>query len=406
MVSCHAVSTHASARRDELTPADAATVLRAAAATAGGRALGPNELRAAVAALQHAAGLAGDTAVDAARDAHVHAHVHDARGRGIGGSTAAIATTAVAAMKLPVPDTFGVLAPSSALLHAWGAPASLLARVDPRRLRLAHPLVPWAVCAAAGIRATRDAVTEQRFLTEAEEMGQGTDAVDTLGSGRSNLSFDTSGGDGGGGDFSLDTDRHLSATHPSGNESLDSERHLSASPPISGGISGGEVGDLHELTAAATVFTSSNEPAMPLPVLEAAVAAAPAAIPPAVAGRRRSEGGASWPEAEAAAQRLLCDDFVQALFHVLTVAHLDPTPPVSADELGHRVRAAAAALVVVDSLQTRLVVDGGADGGDTRHLDDTHYGARALWALYHDTQTLEFWNPSEELRTLTLDFSP
>eukprot|EP00740_Mantoniella_antarctica_P012676 CAMPEP_0181382710 /NCGR_PEP_ID=MMETSP1106-20121128/20907_1 /TAXON_ID=81844 /ORGANISM="Mantoniella antarctica, Strain SL-175" /LENGTH=261 /DNA_ID=CAMNT_0023502193 /DNA_START=54 /DNA_END=836 /DNA_ORIENTATION=+ len=180
-------------------------------------------------------------------------------------------------MKLPVPDAFGVLAPSSALLHAWGAPASLLARVDPRRLRLAHPLVPWAVCAAAGIRATRDAVTEQRFLTEAEEMGQGTDAVDTLGSGRSNLSFDTSGGDGGGGDFSLDTDRHLSATHPSGNESLDSERHLSASPLISGGISGGEVGDLHELTAAATVFTSSNEPAMPLPVLEAAVAAAPAA---------------------------------------------------------------------------------------------------------------------------------
>ena len=45
--------------RDELTPGDAAAVLRAAAATAAGRALGPNELRAAVAALQQAAGIAG-----------------------------------------------------------------------------------------------------------------------------------------------------------------------------------------------------------------------------------------------------------------------------------------------------------------------------------------------------------
>jgi hypothetical protein len=61
-----------------------------------------------------------------------------------------------------------ILAPSSSLLHAWGTPGSLLARVDPRRLRLTHALVPAEVCAAAGIRATRDAVTEQRLLEDSD----------------------------------------------------------------------------------------------------------------------------------------------------------------------------------------------------------------------------------------------
>ena len=121
--------------RDELTPADADAALRVAAKKAKGRALGPNELRAAVAALRHAAGQV------------------DGGGFEISSSSSSVAAQkGVAAPRrregtTPVPDSFGVLAPSTSLFHAWGAPSSLLQRLDRRKLRLAHDLVPANACA-------------------------------------------------------------------------------------------------------------------------------------------------------------------------------------------------------------------------------------------------------------------
>ena len=69
---------------------------------------------------------------------------------------------------IPVPDSFGVLAPSTCLMHAWGAPQSLLHRLDRRKLRLAHELVPASACHSAGIRAVKDAVFERR-VTEHDD---------------------------------------------------------------------------------------------------------------------------------------------------------------------------------------------------------------------------------------------
>ena len=132
--------------RDELTPADADAALRVAAKKANGRALGPNELRAAVAALRHAAGQ-----VDGGFEASSSVEVAAKERRR--------STTTT-----PVPDSFGVLTPSTSLFHAWGAPRSLLRRLDRRKLRLAHDLVPAGSCAAVGIRAVRDAVFERRVV--------------------------------------------------------------------------------------------------------------------------------------------------------------------------------------------------------------------------------------------------
>ena len=125
--------------RDELTPADADAALRVAARNARGAPLGPNELRAAVAALRHATGDDNESNDDSNRP------------RGV---------TRVST--IPVPDSFGVLAPSTCLMHAWGAPQSLLHRLDRRKLRLAHELVPASACHSAGIRAVKDAVFERR----------------------------------------------------------------------------------------------------------------------------------------------------------------------------------------------------------------------------------------------------
>ena len=131
--------------RDELTPADADAALRVAARNARGSPLGPNELRAAVAALRHATGDDNESNDDSNRP------------RGV---------TRVST--IPVPDSFGVLAPSTCLMHAWGAPQSLLHRLDRRKLRLAHELVPASACHSAGIRAVKDAVFE-RHVTEHDD---------------------------------------------------------------------------------------------------------------------------------------------------------------------------------------------------------------------------------------------
>jgi hypothetical protein len=94
-------------------------------------ALGPNELRAAVAALQQAAELTDGGGEGAAAGGNGGGG-NGGGGRGGRGGGDGSTEAAVAAMDLPVPDTFGVLVLSSALLHAWGTPVSLLARVDPR----------------------------------------------------------------------------------------------------------------------------------------------------------------------------------------------------------------------------------------------------------------------------------
>ena len=132
--------------KDDVSPEDAAEVLRAAMRRANGRALGPNEIRAAVAAAREAVG--------------------DADDEGRRGTSSSSVSASVGS--IPVPDAFGVLAPSTSLLHAWDAPASLLARVDKRKLRLTHPLAPASACVALGIRGVADAVRERRFLTDAE----------------------------------------------------------------------------------------------------------------------------------------------------------------------------------------------------------------------------------------------
>jgi sacsin len=133
--------------RDELTPADADAALRVAARNARGAPLGPNELRAAVAALRHATGDDDESTLN--DDSN--------RPRGV---------TRVST--IPVPDSFGVLASSTCLMHAWGAPQSLLHRLDRRKLRLAHELVPASACHSAGIRAVKDAVFERR-VTEHDD---------------------------------------------------------------------------------------------------------------------------------------------------------------------------------------------------------------------------------------------
>ena len=133
--------------RDELTPADADAALRVAARNARGAPLGPNELRAAVAALRHATG----------DDDESNLNDDSTRPRGV---------TRVST--IPVPDSFGVLASSTCLMHAWGAPQSLLHRLDRRKLRLAHELVPASACHSAGIRAVKDAVFERR-VTEHDD---------------------------------------------------------------------------------------------------------------------------------------------------------------------------------------------------------------------------------------------
>ena len=92
--------------RDELTPADADAALRVAAKKANGRALGPNELRAAVAALRHAAGQV------------------DGGGFEISSSLSSVAAQRRREGTTPVPDSFGVLAPSTSLFRVGRAPVA------------------------------------------------------------------------------------------------------------------------------------------------------------------------------------------------------------------------------------------------------------------------------------------
>jgi hypothetical protein len=135
--------------RDAFGPRDAAETLRVAAADAGGRALGPDEVRAAVAALDVAvAAVAKDVSVSATN----------------GG------------LDVFAPDRRGVLTPPSALFHARGAPARLLARARAAgagggagpRLRLAHPSVSGETCRLAGVAALADAAKERLFRVETE----------------------------------------------------------------------------------------------------------------------------------------------------------------------------------------------------------------------------------------------
>jgi sacsin len=155
--------------RETFGPRDAAETLRVAAADAGGRALAPDEVKAAVVALAVAA-----------------------EGVSVGGKTSGVSRASAGGLDVPrldvpfAPDRRGVLTPPSALFHAFGAPAWLVSRArassrgrqEKKRkdtegenyaeisLKLAHPSVPEETCRLAGIAALADAARERRVVFE------------------------------------------------------------------------------------------------------------------------------------------------------------------------------------------------------------------------------------------------
>ena len=141
--------------RDAFGAAEAEALLRATAEVANGRALNPSELRAAVAAATLATGAENVSGGGEGESEDV------VGGEGENAVSRKRNSSKTAFGDLPLPDALGVLAPASSVYHSWRTPRALLSRIDPTRLRLAHPLVPFETCAAAGVRSVADAVVEE-----------------------------------------------------------------------------------------------------------------------------------------------------------------------------------------------------------------------------------------------------
>ena len=161
------------------------------------------------------------------------------------------------------------------------------------------------MCAAAGIRATRHAVTEQR-LPEPEDRAT-RDAVTEL-----NLSEETD---------AISNQEPPEAQDPgSPGSSFDECTPLVAAEQASdSGVGGGET---RKVAGGETLSDVTGPIRLGAKTMGASETA--------------SEGGgsASWPEAAEAAERLQWEEFVEALFAVLHALHLDPPPPDTVAKLG------------------------------------------------------------------------